>query len=124
MIVLLVLTGEVKAVEPLAPYSPSSDNPSTTDTRTDKDPFAHLGNYRPGIITNGNGNEGDDTEARLKDSVIESKIPYHAASSSIASLFEEYFGSTASSNEDIIPENWTELREEFLSLLPVTYRSI
>jgi hypothetical protein len=102
-LVLLVLTGEAKAVEPAIPYSPSSDNPPTTDTRTDKDLLAHLGIFRPVTMTNGNGTEGDNTEAWLKSSVLKSEIPSHAASSSIASLFGEYFGSTPPSNNDITP---------------------
>ena len=110
LIVLLVLKGEARAVEveTIAPYSPSSDNPSTTDNRTDKDLLAHLGSYRPEVITNGNVNEGDDTKARLKDGVIETKIPSSSgASSSIESFFGEYFGGATSSNNDVPPIDTT-----------------
>lgn len=105
LMVLFFSRGAAKAVEPVAPFFPSSDKPYTTaDTRTDKDLFAHLGNFRPGIITN--DNEGDHTEARLKGSVIESKI-LSPASSSIASFFEEYFGTTTPSNNDVTPIDTT-----------------
>ncbi len=90
-----------KAVEPVASNFPSSGSPSN------KDLLAHLSNYGPEIITNGNGNEEDGTEAMLKDSVGESKIPYHAASSSIASLFEEYFGGITPPNNDVPPIDTT-----------------
>lgn len=103
--VLLVSTGLAKAVEPVAPYSPSSDYPSITDTRTGKGLLAHLGNFRPGIIAN--GNEEDYTETRLKGSVIEREISPDAASSSIASFFEEYFGTTTPSNNDVTPIDTT-----------------
>ncbi len=119
LIVLLVLTGEAKAVEPIALYSLSSDNSSTTDTRTDKDLLAHLGNYRAGMITNGNGNEEDNTEARLKQIVIENKIPSHA--SSISSFFEEYFGSTPPSNNNPMADDnpfSSSMLFETLSILP------
>ncbi len=105
--VLLVSTVAAKAVEPVASYSPSSDNPSITDTSTGKDLVAHLGNFRPGIIANGNGNEEDYTYTRLKGSVIASKISPDAASSSIASFFEEYFGTTTPSNNDVTPIDTT-----------------
>jgi hypothetical protein len=101
LMVLLAPTESAKAVEPVVSYSPPSDNPSTTDNRTDKDLLAHLGNYRPEIITNANGNEGDDTKAKLKSSVIGTKIPSSGASSSIESFFGEYFGGTDSSNNDV-----------------------
>jgi hypothetical protein len=101
LVVLLVVTGEARAVEPIAPYSSSSDNPSTTDTRTDKYLLAHLGNFRPVTIANGDGTEGGNIEAWLKSRVLESEIPSHTASSSIASFYEDYFGSTPPSNNDI-----------------------
>jgi hypothetical protein len=102
--VLVAPTGLAKAVEPMVPYSPYSDNTHTSsDTRTDRDLLANLGNYRPGITENRYGNEGNVTEAMLKASVIESNILSSAASSSIASFFEEYFGSTPPSNNDITP---------------------
>ena len=102
LMVLLVPTESAKAVGPAVPYSPPSDNLYTpTDTRTDKDLFAHLGNYRLEIITNGNRNEGDDTKAKLKSSVIKTKIPSSGALSPIESFFVEYFGGTDSSNNDV-----------------------
>jgi hypothetical protein len=100
LVVFLVPTGLAKAVEHVAPYSSFSDTPFTSDIRTDKDLLAHLVNYRPGIITNSNGNEGNDTEARLKGNVMQSNISSPAVSSSIASLFDKYFGSTAPSDNN------------------------
>jgi hypothetical protein len=105
---LFAPTGLAKAVEPAVPYSPSSDNlHTTTDTRTDKYLLAHLTNFRVGTIANGNGNERNSTEVSLKRDVIKSKISSPAASSSIASLFEEYFGTTTLSNNDITPIDTT-----------------
>ena len=101
--VLPIPTGEVKAVEPAAPYFSSLEN--LYATRTDKDILTHQTNFGVGINANDYGNEMDYTKTRLKGSVIGSKIPSPAASSSIASLFEEYFGSTTPSNSDTMVSN-------------------
>ena len=101
---LLVLTGEAKAAESVAPYLSSSDNTTTENTRMDKDLLASIGKLAHTTMTGGNVTEEDDTEARLKHSVIRSEVA-SPESSSIAAFFEEYFGSTPPSNNDIRSNN-------------------
>lgn len=93
-----------KAAESVAPYRSSSDTATTKNTRRDKDVLASIGNLTPLTMASGNVTEEDNTEARLKHSVIRSEVP-SPASSSIATFFEEYFGSTPPSNNDFTSNN-------------------
>jgi hypothetical protein len=93
-----------KAAESVVPYLSSSDNTTTENTRRDKDLLASIGSLAHTIMTGGNVTEEDNTEARLKHSVIRTEVP-SPASSSIAAFFEEYVGSTPPSNNNITSNN-------------------